>query len=469
MNETNFTESQIRQVMEKVFQIANKNNGKIPIYKLDDAATLAAYIAGYSSWKQYRKEHKKETILTSISVEDKKEQKEFTTKKVEVSPENIVDLKKRFTDLPILNKKAEIKENKKNIYKIIVGKDYNTVTKSNEFKNIWVENTCFVGSETIFLDSAKNSLMEDIQPIIEFSSKSGKDKIDPINEIFSGDYLEDYLGGSSSDHRDFQFIWGFLIKHLSQQYKMKFTANFLLETLELEFVVSIWSLLSQENSFLGGMLLTYIKSISNIKNEGFTISLSGEAQKKHWDNVVKIRSKLKELQKAYEDGVFSYEGNFLGNYIVEKKSASIYIPEKSNKLVLNTVDFLIETTSLAYSKLVEGLSIKDHAVFIFNTHESLNKLPIESDYVFFFSQILPFEISKLYFYNQVVFSKHQSFIEPNEDFLKKFYFKTKIINENIFANSGDFLINLDQNSAYLWQKEYKEAETSSFSLTKFSN
>ena len=465
MNVIIFTETQIRQVMEKIFQIAQKNNGNIPIYKIEDAATLAAYIAGYSSWKQYRKEQKKEQVLTSVFAMGEKERKKFRIVKVDVSPQNIIELKKKFTELPCLNKKIEIKENKQIIHKIIGGKNYNKITKSSESKTLHIENTCFIGNNQNFIDNAKYSLEQDFQPIIEFSDKDGKEKIDPINEIFAGDFL----GGSSNDHRDFQFIWGFLIKHLSQQYKMKFTANFLLETLELEFVVKIWCLLSQENSFLGSMLLTYIKSISSIKNDQFIISLSIESQEKHWDNVVEIRNKLKELQKAYEDNVFSYDGDFLEDYMREKKSAKIYIPEKSNKLILNTVDFLIETSSLAYSKLVEGMSIKEHAVFIFNRHESLKKIPIESDYVFFFSQLMPFEVSKLSSYKQVIFSKHQSFIEPNDDFLKNFYLKTKIINENIFANSGDFLISLDEYNSYLWQKEYKEVESDSFVLSKIAN
>lgn len=471
MTQNFFNESQIRKIIEKTMQIAQNNNGAIPISKIEDAAALAAYIAGYSSWKEYRKEQKKDlTPKSPLEIEEINEKENnFSIKKIDISPENVNLFKDYFLSLIKQEQLPSLKENNQLLFNIIIGNSYNKLTKASEPRTLLLQNTAFIGNNERFLDNAIFSLEEQKQTIFKFSNKPENAKLDPINEIFVGDYLEDFLAEYSQDHRDFIFIWGLLLKHLYQQYKMKITVDFLIETLSLDFVVKIWYLLSQENSFIGSMLLNYIKSLSNIKQEGFSIAFSKESQEKHWKHVQPLLSKLTIIKDAYDHEVFSYDGELLQSCMINKKSLSFFVPNRGENLIFNLIDFIVHSATVSYLKLVDGLNIKEHSIFIINSNDKLSKTPLENDYIFFFSYFLPFDSSFLQFYEQIVFSKHNSFIEPPETLIKKLYLQTKIITDNIFFNSGASLLSLNNDYGYLWQKENKEAETNFFILSKFSN
>lgn len=469
MNKNLFTESQVRQIIEKSHQIASSNNGSIPISNLEDAASLAAYIAGYSSWKQYRKEQKKLGKLELKSEIQEDEATSFNLLTIDSSPIAILELKTYLKSLTNKESKPELKENKQLLYKIEVGQVYNKLTKATQICHLDLENSCFVGDNFKFLGIAQNSLVEQLQTIIEFNAgnKQGE-KLDPINEIFSGDYLEDFLSQGSQDNKNFAFIWGLLVKQLFEQYKFKFTAEFLMKTLELEFVMKAWCMLYQEGNFLANMLMGYIKSLPQIKIEPSKIILSKDAQEKHWENIKKIHSQLSVLKEAYDQNIFSYDGLKLIDCMVEKKNADISVSMKAKDFIFNVIDFVIDCASRSYQKHVEGLDAKEHAVFIINKHEKLNKVVHANDYVFSFVQLLPYASSQMSNFEQIIFTKHSSFIQPDNEFIIKFYMNTPNVEKNLFANSGEALINLEENYAYLWKKENKEAETGSFVMHRIA-
>jgi hypothetical protein len=470
MNKIIFSELQIKQIIEKANQVANQNNGVIPISNLEDAASLAAYIAGYSSWKQYRKEQKKLEKMEFKSHLENQATKEFDMQTIDISPTAILELKDKLKKFQNLKQSVQLQENKQLLYKIEVGQMYDKVTKATEICYLNIENTCFIGENTNFLKIAQNSLVEQLQTIIEFNqSNKPSDKLNPIEEIFSGDYLEDFLSSGNQDSKNFNFIWGLLIKQISEQYKIKFTAEFLIETLALEFVMKAWCMLYQEGNFLANMIMNYIKALPQIKIEPSKVNLSKTAQEAHWENIKGLYSELIEIKDAYDKDIFSYDGIKLLDCMIEKKCAEISIPSKTEKFLIKVIEFIISSSIQSYQKQVNGLDIREHAIFIVNKNENLNPIVEENDYIFNFTQLSPWASSNLKNYEQIVFSKHNSFMEPGNDFLNKFYLSTTNIEKNLFANSGDVLIKLEDNISYLWKRENKEANIGSFIMQRIAH
>jgi hypothetical protein len=470
MNKVLFSESQIKQIIEKTNQVATKNNGSIPISSIEDAAALAAYVAGYSSWKQYRKEQKKLEKIEFKSHLENQIVKQFDTSSVDISPTAILELKEQLKKISSPIQSITLQENKQLLYKIEVGQMYDRVTKATQLCYLNLENTCFIGENTNFLKIAQNSLIEQSQTIIEFNqnNKSG-DKLNPIEEIFSGDYLEEFLSNGNQDSKNFNFIWGLLIKQLSEQYKVKFTADFLIETLDLGFVMKAWCMLYQEGNFLANMIMNYIKALPQIKIEPSKVTLSGTTQESHWENIKGIYNELSELKDAYDKNIFSYTGIKLLDCMTKKQSVEISIPLKTEKFLIKVIEFIIGSTNQSYQKQVEGLDVKEHAIFVINKHENLNPIINENSHIFNFTQLAPWASSNIKDYEQILFSKHNSFMQPSNDFITKFYLSTSNLEKNLFANSGEALIKLEDNISYLWKRENKEASIGSFIMQRIAH
>lgn len=470
MNKVLFSELQIKQIIEKTNQVATNNNGAIPISSLDDAASLAAYIAGYSSWKQYRKEQKKSEKIEFKSHVENQRIKQFDINIVDISPAAIIDLKDRLKNFSKVAAPTALQENKQLLYKIEVGQMYDKTTKATEFCYLNLINTCFIGENTNFLKIAQNSLIEQSQTIIEFNQNSNpRDKLNPIEEIFAGDYLEEFLSNGNQDSKNFNFIWGLLIQQLAEQYKVKFTADFLIETLDLSFVMKTWCMLHQEGNFLANMIMNYIKALPQIKMEPSKVTLSKATQDSHWENIKGIYNDLSELKDAYDKNIFSYSGVKLLDCMVGKQSIEISIPLKTEKFLIKVIEFIIGSTNQSYQKHVEGLDIKEHAIFIINKHENLNPVVTESSYIFNFTQLASWASSSIKDYEQILFSKHNSFMQPSDDFITKFYLSTPNLEKNLFANSGEALMKIEDNISYLWKRENKEANIGSFIMQRIAH
>lgn len=249
---------------------------------------------------------------------------------------------------------------------------------------------------------------------------------------------------------------------------MKLTADFLMETLDLGFVVKSWLMLYQEGNFLANMLMGYIKSLPLIKIEPSKVSLSQQSQNTHWENIRDIYAQLNALKQAYDQNIFSYDGMKILDCMLEKKSIGLSIPSKSEDFLFKVLEFIIDSSSRSYQKQVEGLDIKEHAVFVISKHEKINVNISANDYVFSFVQLPPYAASRINNVEQIIFTKYDSFVEPDKDFLMKFYLETSLVEKNLFANSGDVLIKMEENVAYLWKRENKEAEIGSFVMQRIS-
>ncbi|NCQ51497.1 hypothetical protein GW796_06305 [archaeon] len=466
MRTTEFTESQIKQIIEKSLQTANVNNGVIPIVNIDAAASFAAYIAGFSSWKQYRREKRRESVKYDYKVEIT-ERIDNNLSMVDISAKGIDSIKYLLTSQEKIGLKKELVENKKTIFKINVGKSYNAVTKATDTHYLKLENTCFIGSHYHFLDIAKESLIEQNQCIIEITSNlKGEGKLDPINEIFNSEHLEDFLGNMSQDHKDFIFIWGLLIKQIGQQYKIKYTVDFLLKSLNLDFIIQFCGLLLKENNFLANMILGYIRSIFDINMNLEKINISKEVNNLHWENIKEMYAKLTSFKDCYVAGIFSYNGCKVLDSMMQKNSINVGIPDKLSGFIYDSLGFLLMSAMVSYEKQVFGLNIKEYTVFIINKNENIRPKILLNNYVCSFNYIHEFRSKELSHYQQVVLSNHKSFIEPELKFIRDFYLNTKEITYNVFENLGRELLNLKPTEGFLWSRNSVDIKVNHFTISK---
>lgn len=461
MSKNSYTESQIRQMVEKISQIAEKNKGFIKINRIEDAASMAAYIAGYSSWQQYRKDQKKKKSKNEISIEtnDEKNQIEedmFSACHIDISSQEILIFKDSLQQLQKYSRLSpDFQENRQIISNLLIGEKSNKVTKSKEIFSLNIEPTLFMGNDFTFINSVKEQLIEQKQCILEFSSdkkeNSNTFKLDPLNEIYCSEFFDILFDIQHQNYKDFGFLWSMIIKQITQQYYIKLNVEFLLKTLDLDFLVKFWLLLSHESHFLSNMIGQYFKNLSSINLQTNQVYVSASAQKKHWDNTIYLRKRLELLKEAYKSNIFSYNGQSLLVAFANKKNVQLYLPSKIEPFILKCVNLVMQNCIQVYEKSVAGLNTKYHQIFIVNKHEDLLKIDIDSEYFVYFCHAYPHQNFLLSSFSQIIFTKHHVFHDLNPEFIIKFYLNTQDLTENIFAKSGDILLNLNKNEAYLWK------------------
>ncbi len=462
-----FSESQLRQVIEKSFYIAQSNNGSVPISKIDDAANFAAYIAGYSSWKKYRKSIENDFSIAKLENESLDDKILFSNKYITINIESIQSLKTKLSSISKIKKEEGLKENKQILSKIYIAESYSKITKAHQPIFLNLQNTGFFGKDNSFINNVINELKQQQQSIIEFdASEDSNIKLDPLNELIVSDFWEDFIPHNSQDHKDFSVVWCLLIKQLSQQYKIKFTADLLLETLDLDFLIKYWVLLSQENNFLSNMLLIYFKSLSIKKENDSKIKLNENQQKNHFKNIQNIKTQMTKVKDLYDSNIFSYNGLFLSEMFIKKEREKLNFPLTIDMFAFDIMSFLISSVVFTYQKQVESLDIKEHAVFLVNKHPLLNKKLVKSDYVVYFSLIAEGDLDNIIDFEQIVFCKQNTFINLSSDFIHKFYLNTPMIEKNLFANYGKVLMELKEGNAFLWKRSSTTQDFGDFDLIK---
>lgn len=466
-----FNESQIRVIIEKSLQIAKNNNGFISLPKTKDAIELANYIAGYSL-KDYKNNKNKENLLFNFKIND--ENLNIVYKDIYVNISNSINIeidlffqKFQKKSLPKL-----IQENKKEFYKPVIGKSFNDITKYNTPSYLNIANTAFIGDSYFFINKAKNSLQEEGQCVLEFNSNSDIDclKLNPINEIYSSLFLEDFFYQQSLPNNKPLFIFGLIIKNIIEQTNIKINIDFLLKTINLEFFVKYWLYLNNNNNnhYLSKIILNYIKSLNIIQNEK-NIFLSKTAQEIHLNNFKSIINQLHLFEKAYDANIFSENGVDLLDLMKSKTSTNFFIPDNLHSLIYNYLDFLIFISSKSYSNIVQQFNIKKQAIFVINKHNKLSVVKSKNNYIYTFNQLFPQQTNCLNDFNQIIFCHHSYYNEPNSDFLNYFYLNTEKIYDNIFFNSGEQLLKLKNNECFIWQKINQEEFLNKFTLTKIKN
>lgn len=449
----NYNKEQIKEIIEKSLQISQKNHGSIPLNSIEQATTFASYIAGFPSWNHYKKSLESQS-KQNISFSNQTKPPYFDNiLSFNIEPIQIFNFENSFPKTIPLEIYKESPSNPMILSRIPLGFKYNHILKQNESFYLDIESSVFIGNQFSLFTNIQSYLKEQNQTILffhhELDQKNNSSYFNPLAELLYSDIYHDIF--SNYSNHLFLTIWFELIQYLVTSYHIKITAEFLINSLNLEFLTSLLFLLVSKKNQLNQILLSYFKSLS-IQIQKNSVTFSIESQKKHYENILPLQNLLFIFQKEYDKKTFSYDAPLLSSYLNNKKSAEFYLEKNLPSALLKILNIIIEKTANNYKNKVEKYQKNEHCVFFLSSHENLLNKPF-NDYCIVWKYTQTYnDYSEFY---QIVFLQHKSFIQPPEKFLLYFYQNTPYFEDNLFFSSGQKLIQLSKNECYLWKKNSK--------------
>lgn len=447
-----YKKEQIKEIIEKTFQISQKNNGLIPIENIEQATSFASYIAGFPSWNHYKKNLNfslpKKTIDFSLS--KKNNILIEKTLSFEVQPLEIIEFENLLKKEHSYEDSLPLQTNRAILSKIPLGFQYHPVLKQDKQFYLDTESTIFVGHQFSLFYQLKSYLTDQNQCVIYFHDQQKQKEqsflLNPLAELFYSDIYHDIFH-QYSNHL-FLTIWFEILQYIIATYHVKITAEFLLKSLQIDFLTYLLFLFVSKKNQLNQILLSYFKSIG-VQIQKNSILFSIQAQQKHLDNIVPLQNLLLIFQEEYNKNTFSYDSHLISFYLENKKSIDFFIPSELPKPLFEIINLIIEKTSSNYKNKVEQYHKTEYCTFLLSSHDNV-LMGLLNDYC------IVWKYTQNYYdysdFHQIVFLQHQSFLQPPEKFLLYFYQNTPYFDDNLFFSSGQKLIELHQNECYLWKK-----------------
>lgn len=446
------SKNQIKEIIEKLLHISKSNNGVIPALNISEVSNIVAYLEGFPSWQHYLDYKSKEGRNFKGFFDlyfEKNNTNASSSSNLTIKLLPSIKFRERLLSNGFFEE-LTLKENKQIIAKIEIGSKVNSITKTREYHYLSLEDTAFIGENNLIGKKIKEQLASNTQTTIEFVDLDNGFSIDIINELFNTELFDVFFDSQEINQKDFMFIWPLIIKQIAKQFKIKYDIDIVLETLTLGFLVNTWATLSEDNNFLSSILINYFKSLGDININGNELNFSREALASHEKNIEKIYLMLVEIKEGYKKGIFS-KNNKLIDFMINKQSVVVSVPKKDVFKHINIINSIIKFSVQKYNDIVKGKNAKEHIVFLLNEHKDLDKSFFNFKHVIMFNFLNVENYYTINNINQIIFSKHESFIKPNDNFLIDFYLNT-ISGENIFFNSGEKLLTLKEKNFYLWQQ-----------------
>ncbi len=452
----NFKKTQIKQTIEKIMLVAQKNNGQIPISNIMDASNFFAYLEGFPSWNSFVEENLK----------SKKEVKDIDyTKGDEVKswelPKNIsFKLDSNYLD-GLIDRLPSKKQNKQNIEiqevkdldkKITLGFKFNKVTKSKDILFLNKENTLIIGKAEI-----KDSIVEQMKNNKTAFIKISKERedsyfINPIEEIFKTKVIGSILD-SGVKKSLFDTIWVSMVHELNKDCNKEIDIDLLLNSIDLKFIISYFVKID-ESHINKKLIKKYLDNIGvKINNEEF-IEINGEPINIHNQEIQKIKKLLRHIKLGYVEGIFSDTKETISDCLKSKKSINLFISDKESEYGCMIYNKVLEFNLQNYDNTTKNFKKENFGIWLINDNKNILKEEIIYQNIF---SIRVFEnIVNIHniFEEQIIFGQLDAFNLIEKEFLLYFYLNTNM-EDNIFNEAGKLLLNLSNKDFYLWQKENK--------------
>lgn len=357
--------SEMRQMIKKIFELSNKLNGSIPIGNLDNAATCAAYLYGFSSWKEYKlylsKENTKYPIKKTI-----KTIKDISFESIKVNsikPYNLNKLNKLSKE----EEEEEINTSYPLLPEWLIGKYYYQQEKIEEPRGLLPINTMFTGSilsnlSNMYLNQIDNLLNVKQMAIIFGSDSSsqlfyetipvlekhkvliiGREHIliDPLKEILNNDKMDIFFNVEDNLVGNFVLLWGAIIKKIKQtNNSYQLTIKELINLTEIETLLELDKLWENDNTIENKMLNDYLNYCKINKS---MLYIAKESREKHYEKSFNLISQLKEIEYLYDNNYFSENSTFNMKDAI-RNGQSIYIIQENDNCYKNLLiaNYIIE-------------------------------------------------------------------------------------------------------------------------------
>jgi hypothetical protein len=478
------SKNEMRILVKTIYETALKLNGQIQINSLDDAATFAAYLYGFSSWKEYQSVYQAE-YESQIKEDFIIKMPKFKTKNIKTHANflNTINV------LPII-KKIELKEANLIPLEWLLGKKRNIIAKIDEpiglLTNDYIITSGPLAGALHLLENNLKWLIKYQQTFILFGLdnkdksligilndnndilKIGKNgfKIDPIEESFESDGFESLLGITPfGEHQTFTWVWTMMVRVLRSEFNVKWTAKKLLESLRVENLIEIKDKIKNINPLIANSISQYLKKQCEITQieDGFLLSEDGQA--KHYNQVYLIRERLEKLLELYNLGYFSDNTNISIKKCVFEKISAVILDcedEKLKKLYWEACNISYVVAIKKQNKMVSLLDSSKYRVWGLWWHaeniisEELSIELVENKetailglYVLSANHNLDSCFTKI---NQIVFLRQQ-FSHYPQKWCDRALLVTEFWENNMWFDNYAIFKNLKLGEAYVWKQK----------------
>lgn len=477
------SKEEMKFLIKRIFETSSKLQGNIKINSLDDAANVASYIYGFSSWKEYQNLHK-------IEYEDKKTE-EFPIKLPKFKPQSF---KKQNIFIDSINANHIVSEPTLKNSSILplewlIGKKRNVMNKVEEPIGLLTENHIItsapiLGASTL-LENQIKWLIKHQQTFILFGLNNnisnsnfidlwqkekvlqiGKNgfKIDPIEESFEGEGFEALLDIKPfGEHQAFPWVWAMMIRTFHDELNMKWTVDKLIESLQIENLLQLTEKIKNINPLVAKPLHQYLYKQCGVTYDDEQFFVSEEGQARHYHQIYLLQEKLQKLSSLYKLGYFSEATNVSIKKCVLEKISAVFLDCKEDNLnkyyweicnatYINAIKKQNKLTTLLDSKNYKIWSIWWNAEDIISETIASELLENkETTILGFYILSSNHHLEKLFLdTRQVIFLK-QYFNQYPQSWLNKALNDTEFWEENIWFNNYACAKDLSYNQAYVWK------------------
>jgi hypothetical protein len=461
----NFKKTQIKQTIEKIMLVAQKNNGHIPIASIMDASNFFAYLEGYPSWSSYVQENMK----SNTKIKDTDDSRMLDGKSWEIPKDIKIYLNSSYLDevinrLKIKDKNkglVDIQEVKDLDKKITLGFKFNKVTKSKDIFFLNKENTLMIGSPEI-KDSIIVQMKDNKSAFIKTSNeRENAYLLNPIEEIFKTKLIDAILGDEVKKSL-FDAVWLSIIHEFSNDFDKEIDIDLLLNSIDLKFIIAYFVKIS-DSHINKKIIKSYLDNIGvKIDNEEF-VEIKGDSISIHNQEIQKIKKLLRHIKLGYVEGVFSDTKEGISYCLRNKKSISLFISDKESDYGCMIYSKVLEFNFQNYDNSTKNFKKENFGIWFINNNKNILKGNLDYKNIFSLRMFDSIVSINNVFEEQIIFGKLSAFSLIEKDFMLYFYLNTKNMEDNIFNEAGKELLNLSDKDFYLWQKE-----DSSFNLIKIT-
>lgn len=466
---------EMKVLIKNVYQLSEKLSGNISIKNLDNAAEFAVNLFGYSSWKEFKQNLKKENNLNNIENTDNDNSEKILSNYLKENNKDVfISLDKKYKFKERIEKKIEKNKSENYTSEFLVGSYLTTQMKTKQPRGLMptdcIVTTNFNNNYKEFCKSHISWLIDNKQDFIVFSGKYIDDmvfpnsvyiieknglRLNPIKEIINKDIFEKFF---KIDHstKSFSYLWHFLVKKCHIEGK-DLNIDDLLNMTSLENLIKIKKEFEKDyviNKMLSGYLLNYIE---DFKGEENRVSISQESKYRHYKENMYLINKLSEIKELYDNGYFTNKNEFSFKEAIFQKKKCI-VKDLDNKLYkelilceyieankeFKTDKNIIEKEHLIWILFLEAENwIKTYQTNDLNYHVSF------AQYYYITSGLHKIEIL-LKEIKQILFLR-QSMNYKNTIWKDKMLEVTKEDNTRFWYNSNMILKELTEKEAILWR------------------
>lgn len=488
---------EMKVLIENIYNTSIKLNGQINISTLDDAANLAAYLFGFSSWMEYHSlvDKEKDFVLNEVF--------KFKNKKFK----DVILTQEDFNNFLNINHLIEDEKSKKS------STVYSNITQSNMIPLEWIigykkdtqskvsmpigllpENYIVNSSNMEHVNNFFKLKLEwlcknkqsfyifgiDDDNIINFVdnlySNENEEftlyqlgqrgfKIDPIKEAFENNDLESLVGiNKTEESESFSILWIMIVRFLKDSLNYEWDSVSLLKSISLESLIEIMLILKDNNKLLYQLLSQYIYKKLGVKIDNDNFILNTIAQEKHYKQTYILREKLEKIYQLYKEGYFSHKTKVNLSQLIFNKDSALFLEcanQELRKEYWNICNLTYINAHKQYEKILSNQQLDNKLFKVWSVWWGSNN-KIQEDIAYKILKQNNTQIICAYSFSsenkledwyanfkQILFLRQ--FTKDFPDLWKnKALINTEYWEENLWFNNYDILKKIKSDEAFLW-------------------